>query len=78
MVGTATITGKTGPGQLITAQALSNVSSVLFDIAAGIVKFNFTPAGGPPRSIDIDMSDLSTVTTTIVEATSLNVVVTNA
>jgi len=78
MIGTATVTAKTGPGLTITAQALANVTAIRFNIAAETVEFDYTPSIGPPRTLVVSMSDLSTITSTVVEGASLDVVVTNA
>lgn len=78
MIGSATITGKVGPATTVTALALSNVTSVVYDIVARTITFFYISALGAPKNLVVDMSDISAVTTTIVEGVSLTTVVTNA
>lgn len=74
MIGTGTITGKVGPGNQVTSLALTDVTSVVFDIVAKTVTYFY----GESKSLVVDMTDLSGITSTVVENVSLDVTVTDA
>ena len=60
---TVTVTAKTGPGQSVTAQAITDVSSITFDFAKGTFSV-FTAL----RRQDFEFTDVATVTFTIAAA----------
>lgn len=64
MAGTATITGKVGPGSTVTAQVYNNVKFFSIDTDNEILEIRFSDANGP-RTIQVDIAADTTITCTV-------------
>jgi len=63
---TATVTGVTGAGQSVTSLALSGITEVIINHAAGAIFITYTPTGtNSKRVFELMLSGLTTVSYTI-------------
>lgn len=61
---TLTVTARTGPGQLNTAQVLQNVSAVNFQFDKGVVQIEQTTTPSGPSTKEFSLTGVTTITTT--------------
>lgn len=60
----ATVTGRTGVGQLISANVISNITQVFIDVSKGVMTIHYNSTYGPKR-LELDFVLTTTFTDTI-------------
>ena len=72
ITGTATVTGKTGPDQALTAAVLASVKGIDFQFDRNVVGIRY---GDPEKTIYVELANIATVTFTIVTGVSAAVTI---